>query len=156
MTDLSKAFCTQRKIVKLKVLIPSTIILSVSMLGAQTNAPKHKLPATFRFIAPSDVNPAQLLPPPPKDGSPEQQREMAEVRRLIQTRSKERYAQAAWDASHEDPTPFAAAIGPGFDLTKLPATAKLLADVLNDQTVATSAAKEFFKRKFPVAAEMPG
>jgi acid phosphatase (class A) len=147
---------SKRKIVKLKVFVPSVILFSVSVLGAQTHAAKHTLPVTLRFLTPSEVNPAQLLPPPPKDDSPEQQREMAEVKRLIHSRSKERYAQAAWDASHEDPTPFAAAIGPGFDLAKLPATAKLLADVLNDQTVATSAAKEFFKRKFPVAAEMPG
>lgn len=55
----------------------------------------------------------------------------------------------------DDPSPWIAAIGPAFDLSKLPATAKLLADVLNDQTVATGNAKEYFRRKFPVAAEMP-
>ena len=80
---------------------------------------------------------------------------MAEVKRIIQTRSKERYDQAVWDARHEDPTPFVAAIGPRFDLAKLPATAKLLSDVQNDMDVATSLAKEYFKRKFPVTAEMP-
>jgi acid phosphatase (class A) len=122
----------------------------------QSTAPKPPLPATFRFLNPADVNPERLLPPPPKDGSEMQQREMAEVKRIIQTRTKERHDQAHWDASHEDPTPWQAAIGPEFDLKKLPATAKLLADVLNDQTVATSATKEFFKRKFPVAAAMPG
>jgi len=114
------------------------------------------MPTKFRFLDSSEVNPAQLLSPPPKDGSVEQQREMAEVKRLIHGRSKERYEQAVWDARHEDPTPFLKAIGPDVDLTKLPATAKLLSDVLNDQTVATSLAKDFFKRKFPVAADMPG
>lgn len=78
------------------------------------------------------------------------------MRKLVHTRSKERFAQAEWDAQHEDPTPFVSAIGPGFDLAKLPATAKLLRDVLHDQTVATSMAKDYFKRKFPVAAAMPG
>jgi acid phosphatase (class A) len=114
------------------------------------------MPKTFQFLSDVDVNPGQILPPPPADGSEAQQREMSEVKRLIHTRSKERHAEAVWDARHEDPTPFAAAIGPKFDLAKLPATAKLLADVLNDQTVATGNAKNFFKRKFPVAAEMPG
>jgi acid phosphatase (class A) len=117
---------------------------------------KAPMPTTFKFLKPNEVNPGQLLPPPAKDGSEVQQREMAEVKRLINTRSKERYDEAVWDARHEDPTPFAATIGSDFDLTTLPATAKLLADILNDQTVATSEAKEFFKRKFPVAAEMPG
>jgi acid phosphatase (class A) len=119
-------------------------------------AAKPAQPTKMLFLNPQDVNPAQLLPPPAKDGSEMQQREMAEVKRLILTRSKERHEQAVWDARHEDPTAFLAALGPKMDLAKLPATAKLLADVLNDQTVATGAAKEYFKRKFPVRAEMPG
>lgn len=132
------------------------IVLSTSLLSAQAPSSKPPLPTKFRFLSSTEVNPSQLLPPPPKDGSAEQQREMDEVKQLIHSRSKERYAEAVWDARHEDPTPFAVAIGPNVDLAKLPATAKLLADVLNDQTVATSLAKDFFKRKFPVAAEMPG
>jgi acid phosphatase (class A) len=75
---------------------------------------------------PNDLAPIRILPPPPTDGSNIQKKEIAEVRILIETRSKERYTQAAWDAQHEDPTPFAAVIGPEFDLSKLPATAKLL------------------------------
>lgn len=121
----------------------------------QTSHGKQPMPTQLKFLTAGEIDPSRLLPPPPKDGSEAQKKEMAEVKNLIKTRSKERYAQAAWDARHEDPTPFAAAIGPGFDLTKLPATAKLLRDVWNDQTVATSRAKDFFKRKFPVAAEMP-
>ena len=38
---------------------------------------------------------------------------------------------------------------------KLPATNKLLQSVLNDQAVAASTAKDYFRRKFPVTAEMP-
>jgi acid phosphatase (class A) len=37
----------------------------------------------------------------------------------------------------------------------LPATARLLTGVLNDQAIAASTAKDYFKRKFPVTAEMP-
>jgi acid phosphatase (class A) len=124
-----------------------------SAMGARAKAP---MPTTLKFLTTTDIDPALVFPPPAKDGSDVQQKEMAEVNNLIHARSKERYAQAVWDARHEDPTPFAAAIGPDFDLAKLPATAKLLKDVLNDQTVLTSKAKDFFKRKFPVAAAMPG
>lgn len=124
---------------------------------AQDRQPaKAPMPTTLKFLAPEQIDPARLLPPPAKDGSDAQKKEMADVKSLIRTRSRNRHDQAIWDARHEDPTPFAAAIGPEFDLAKLPATAKLLRDVLNDQTVATSRAKEFFKRKFPVTAEMPG
>jgi acid phosphatase (class A) len=134
-----------------------SLLAAASLLTAFAQAPpKASLPKKFRFLNEKQTNPAQILPPPAKDGSEAQQREMQEVKRLVQTRSKERFDQAHWDARHEDPTPFAAAIGPKFDLTKLPATARLLEDVLNDQTVATSNAKEYFKRKFPVAAAMPG
>jgi acid phosphatase (class A) len=117
---------------------------------------KAPRPAKLKFLTETEIDPSRLLPPPAKDGSIVQQKEMAEVKNLIHTRSKERYAEATWDARHEDPTPFAAVIGSNFDLTKLPATAKLLEDVLNDQTVATSEAKDFFKRKFPAAAAQPG
>ncbi|HWZ50055.1 MAG TPA: phosphatase PAP2 family protein [Granulicella sp.] len=117
---------------------------------------KAPLPTKLRFLAPGEIDPARILPAPPKDGSEAQQREMAGVENLIHTRSKERHEQAMWDAQHEDPTPFAAVIGPKFDLTKLPATAKLLDDVLHDQTVVTSQAKDYFKRRFPIAAGSPG
>ena len=46
---------------------------------------------------------------------------------------------------------FADAIGPGFDLASLPATAKMLADVQKDEDTAASAAKDYFKR-----ARVPG
>lgn len=134
-------------------LVAGSMAVSAFSQGA---APKQPLPTTYRFLNPADVNPAKLLPPPSKDGSETQQREMETVKRIIQTRTKERHEQAHWDAIHEDTTPWQSVIAPDFDFKKFPATAKLLADVLNDQTVATSAAKEYFKRKFPVAAAMPG
>ena len=132
--------------------------LAVTALGQTgiTIRAKAPLPTTLKFLTPAEVDPSRLLPPPPKDGSDAQQKEMAEVKTLIHSRSKERYAQAVWDARHEDPTPFVAVLGSDFNLAKFPATAKLLEDVLSDQTVVTSAAKEFFKRKFPVTAAMPG
>lgn len=145
----------ERKLKFKVVLIGSFVAISAMNAVCQTPA-KPPMPAKFRYLDPADVNPGKLLPPPPKDGSEMQQQEMNEVKHLIQTRTKERFDQAHWDASHEDPTPWQTVIGAGFDLKKLPATAKLLADVLNDQTVATSMAKDYFKRKFPVAAAMPG
>jgi hypothetical protein len=58
------------------------------------------------------------------------------------------------DACRDRPeSSFAGTIGPDFDLKKLFATARLLDEVQNDHSVAASAAKAFFHRKFPVAAE---
>jgi acid phosphatase (class A) len=142
----------------LSITLPAITIIAQphSATVAAVVTAKAPSPARLKFLAATEIDPSRLLPPPAKDGSVVQQKEMAEVKNLIHTRSKERYTEAVWDARHEDPTPFAAVIGSDFDLTKLPATAKLLEDVLHDQTVATSEAKDFFKRKFPVAAEEPG
>jgi hypothetical protein len=93
---------------------------------------------------PQEVDPSRILPPPPAEGSENQRKELAEVRHLVQPRSEERFAHAKWDNEHEDPSAFAVTIGREFDLTKLPATAKLLDLVMNDQSIAASKAKEYF------------
>ncbi len=148
----------QSTVLVLAIVVPAIAIVAQphdAKVATDASA-KAPMPTKLKFLAATEIDPSRLLPPPAKDGSAVQQKEMDEVKNLIHTRSKERYAEAVWDARHEDPTPFAAVIGSDFDLTKLPATAKLLEDVLHDQTVATSEAKDFFKRKFPVAAEAPG
>ncbi|HEY7337607.1 MAG TPA: phosphatase PAP2 family protein [Bryobacteraceae bacterium] len=42
-----------------------------------------------------------------------------------------------------------------FRFGKIARHARLLTNVLNDQSIAASAAKDYFKRKFPVTAAMP-
>ncbi len=133
----------------------SSFAAIVAALSAQTSNTTPKAPKALVYLKPAQIDPSRLLQPPAKDGSDFQQREMEAVKRLIKSRTAERYAQAKWDAAHEDATPFAVAIGPAFDLAKLPATAKLLQSVLNDQAIAASTAKDYFHRKFPVTAEMP-
>ena len=129
------------------------IILMASVAFAQVaaNAPAPAKKA-LKFLIPSEIDPSHLLPPPPKDGSDNQVKEMAEVKRLIKERTPERHAQAIWDDAHEDISAFAATIGPDFDLKRLPATVKLFADVQNDENLASVTAKKFFHRKFPVVA----
>ena len=135
---------------------PSIALVCWTALAlAQGPNPTSKAPKTLVYLTPEQIDPSRLLAPPPQDGSPAQQEEIAAVKRLIHSRTAERYAQATWDAQHEDATPFAATIGPAFDLAKLPATAQLLESVLHDQAIAAGTAKDYFHRKFPVAAEMP-
>jgi len=131
------------------------LVCMTAAASAQTTPPAPKVQKTLVYLTPAQIEPGRLLVPPAQDGSEIQQREMAAVKRMIQTRTAERFAQAKWDAEHEDATPFLSAIGPGFDLQKLPATAKLLQSVLYDQAIAASTAKDYFHRKFPVTAEMP-
>jgi acid phosphatase (class A) len=135
------------------VLIAAAALLTSAL--AQSPAPASRPRKTLVYLTPEQIDPSRLLAPPVKDGSPAQQEEMAAVKEMIRTRSKERYAQARWDADHEDLSPFAGVIGEGFDLKKLPATAKFLNNVMNDQSMAASTAKDYFRRKFPVTVEMP-
>jgi acid phosphatase (class A) len=131
------------------VKIPAAILIFV--LSAGTVCAQKKL----QVLTAAETDPGRLLPPPAPDGSPSQQKELAEVQHLVKTRTPERFAQAKWDNEHENASAFYATLGPDFDIKKLPETAKLLELVLNDQSVIASASKVYFHRKAPVAAAVP-
>ena len=99
------------------------------------------------------MDPSRLLPPPVKDGSDLQKAELAEVERAYHNRTADRRAQAEWDDKHESVELFFKALGPGFDLGRLPATAKLMATVDNEQSVAANIAKRYFLRNRPWAID---
>ena len=130
----------------MKPQILVALVLSASTLFAQGRPAR-----SLKILTPEQIDPARLLPPPPATGSELPRKDLAEAQHLVQNRTKERFAQADWDRAHEDPTAFSATLGPYFDLAKLPATAKLLEAVVNDQAMAASAAKEYFHRQAPVA-----
>jgi acid phosphatase (class A) len=134
---------------KIPVALPCLVWAAVLTQSLPANRPVKKL----KVLTACDIDPSRLLPPPAADGSENQRRKLAEVRRLVKTRSPERFAQAKWDNDHEDPSAFASTIGPRFDLSKLPATAKLLDVVMNDQGIAAGSAKDYFRRRFPIAVE---
>jgi acid phosphatase (class A) len=120
--------------------------------GAQTmDAPRP--PKTLQVLTPDQVDPRRLLPPPVKDGSDVQKNDLAEVERVYHARTPERRAQAEWDDKHESAQLFSATLGPSFDLAKLPATAKLLAEVETEQSVVANIAKAYFKRNRPWAID---
>jgi acid phosphatase (class A) len=113
-------------------------------------APAAPRPAkVLQYLTPADIDPTRLLPPPPADGSPAAQAELAEVHRAISTSSAERRAQARWDDEHEDASAFFATVAPGFDLKGLPATAEVLHVVETDASLAAGRAKALFARKRP-------
>jgi len=121
-------------------------------VAADTGAAPHAARALMALTE-DQVDPARLLPAPPADGSARQKAELADVQQIYRTRTPERLAQAQWDNDHEDPSAFNATFGPGFDFARLPATAKLLALVDNDQSIAAGRAKAFFKRTRPWALD---
>lgn len=93
--------------------------------------------------------PEQFLPPPPAAGSARAQAELEELHHLQTTSTPDALAAAAYDDTHEDGTIFVAVLGPAFDLAKLPATQRLLADVGKAEDVGTKGPKAFFHRDRP-------
>ncbi|MGA0602103.1 phosphatase PAP2 family protein [Caulobacter sp. KR2-114] len=121
---------------------------SAALLGLTAQGHAADKPA-LAFLTEADVEPSHLLPPPPVDGSSIARAELAELHRIGAVTTPAEFAIAKWDNDHEDGTIFQSAIAPGFDLDKLPATAKLLREVRTEEAIAASKAKDYFKRNRP-------
>ena len=105
--------------------------------------------AQSRFLEPGDLDPALVLPPPPRDDDPAAVEGRAELHRLAAARTPDRLAQAKHDDEVEDVTAIADVLGPAFDLARFPATAKLFEDLRREDSLAAKRAKAFFERERP-------
>ena len=121
--------------------------------AAPLPAPVAKVKKVLMVLTPDQIEARRLIAPPPAEGGATNKAELAELHRLIGSATPERMTQAKWDDDHEDPSAFYAVIGKGFDLKALPATAALFAVVMNDQSIAASAAKKTFPRNRPWASD---
>jgi acid phosphatase (class A) len=131
------------------------LLLTASALtaAAQTAAKTAKPAAASKFLAPGELDPALLLPPPPSDGSPAARDEIAELHRIEAARTPARFAQAKRDDKLEDVTAIADVLGPGFNLGRNPATAALFADLRKEDSAAAKRAKSYFMRTRPWHAD---
>jgi len=129
--------------------LAALLLISVPVLAmAQPAAPKP--PAVSKFLSPGDLDPATLLPPPPRDDAPGAVEGRAELHRIAASaRTPERLAQARRDDEVEDVRSIADVLGPAFSLERFPATAALFADLRNEDSVAAKQAKAYFKRERP-------
>jgi acid phosphatase (class A) len=89
-----------------------------------------------------------LLPPPPARGSAEEAADLDCVRAVCKARTSDEEARAMKSSSLAFSL-FAPAIGPSFDLTKLPRTTALLQQVKKEIGTAIDLPKEHFKRLRP-------
>ena len=134
-------------------LLASGLLVLAGVAHAQPAAsPARPIPVS-KFLSPGDLDPATLLPPPPKDDAPAAVEGRAELHRLAAARTPERLAQARRDDEVEDVTAIADIFGPAFSLERFPATARLFADLRSEDSVAAKQAKAFFKRERPFAAD---
>lgn len=108
---------------------------------------------SYKFLTAAQVDPARLLPAPPADSSPAAKAEIAELHAIEAARTPAQLERAKHDDETENASFFADVLGPGFDLKKLPATAKMFADLRTEEKTAAGVAKDFFKRNRPWIAD---
>lgn len=120
------------------------LLLPVLPLALAAAGPSHDA-----LLGPSDLDPARVLPPPPTAGSPQAIAELAELRAMEKIRTPAQADAARAEGEIKDATIFAEAIGPGFDLARLPATARLMALVRASEKAVVVRGKDEFKRPRP-------
>ncbi len=120
---------------------------------AAASAPAAKAAPKLKVLTAEQIDPAKVLPPPPAEGSAQQQAELEELRDLQALRTPGRLAQARWDDAHENAWAFADVIGPGFNPAALPKTTALLAKIQAEQEGLATQAKAYFHRPRPFVAD---
>lgn len=96
-----------------------------------------------------NLDPALVLPPPPAPDSAIARAELADLHRIDRERTPAETAHGKSDDALKNVTIFAEAMGPGFDLDRLPATKALFAIVRAEEKAAADRAKEHFRRNRP-------
>ncbi|MEI9990302.1 MAG: phosphatase PAP2 family protein [Rhizomicrobium sp.] len=120
-------------------------LLLVAALASGLAAPA----AATALLTVEQVDASLLLPPPPANDSPREAAEIAELKAIAAHRTPAEWDAATADAKDSTGDWFASAIGPGFDLAKLPATRHLLADIGDTEGVVAEGAKKYFHRDRP-------
>lgn len=107
----------------------------------------------LRVLSWEAADPLRLVAPPPPRGSATEAAELDELHFIEANRTSERLRQAQWDQDHQNWTLYASTLGPRFDPARLPATAKVLALVQQDNTAVVRFAKARFHRMRPWAVD---
>jgi acid phosphatase (class A) len=106
--------------------------------------------AAAHFLAPGQIDPSLILPPPPDDAASKAER--AELDKIQAEMSPADFARATTDNDNETPTLYQTVL-PAFDLSNLPATAHLMDEVVEEQKAAAKAAKVYFHRTRPYVSD---
>ncbi len=101
------------------------------------------------YLGAAVVDVSRIVPPPPEAGSAQALAEIAELKQIVAARTSAELAEAVHDDTDESGDTFAPAVGPAFDLEKLPATKKMLQDITATEDTVSKGAKKFFHRPRP-------
>ena len=121
----------------------ATALLSLACLLAQPVLAKQPV-----LLPAGTFNPAQILPAPPPDNSPEAQAERDYIKAAYRDATPQQREAAQRDAGNESVRLFADTL-PGFDLDRLPATKALFKTVRANENIQTGVFKTYFNRQRP-------
>ncbi len=121
----------------------ATALLSLACLLAQPVLAKQPV-----LLPAGTFNPAQILPAPPPDNSPEAQAERDAIKAAYRDATPQQREAAQRDAGNESVRLFADTL-PGFDLDQLPATKALFKTVRANENIQTGVFKTYFNRQRP-------
>ena len=100
------------------------------------------------ILPPGIFVPAQILPAPPPDNSPDAEAERTYVKASMADATPAQREAAKKDAANESVKLFADTL-PGFDLDQLPATKALFKTVRANENIQTGIFKDYFNRQRP-------
>jgi acid phosphatase (class A) len=101
------------------------------------------------FVAPAEIDAADMLPAPPPDDSAENKAEIQQLHRIQDRRTPADVARAQADAAERDIFIFKTVLGDGFNAKALPLTAALSAHVQEDESADIEPVKYVFARLRP-------
>ncbi|MFZ9646724.1 MAG: phosphatase PAP2 family protein, partial [Fluviibacter sp.] len=120
-----------------------TVLLTFTCLFAQPAIAKQPV-----MLPPGTFVPAQILPAPPPDNSPDAEAERTYVKASMADATPPQREAAKKDAANESVRLFANIL-PGFDLDQLPATKALFKTVRANENIQTGIFKDYFNRQRP-------
>lgn len=105
--------------------------------------------AAIPLLGPADIVSGQVLPPPPAPDSAQARIERDELLSVERSRTAAELGLARSDGATKNASIFRDAIGPGFELGRLPQTTLLMAMVRKSEKAAADRAKDYFRRPRP-------
>lgn len=126
-----------------------TVALCLLLAATVASTAKEAKDDGTSYLGTTVVDVSRIIPPPPAAGSAQALAEIAELKQIVAARTAAELAEAVHDDTDESGDTFADAIGPAFDLEKLPATKKMLQDITATEDTLSKGAKKFFHRPRP-------
>lgn len=125
-------------------MVSLAVALCVTVAAAEA-----KNDAGVSLLSQADLDPALVLPPPPRADGPGARAELVELHAMQAGRTPAMEADARRDGDTKDASIFAGVLGARFDLKQLPETAKLFALVRATEKQVVDLGKGEFKRPRP-------